>query len=33
VLTRDADPETVYVGVPARAIGPVPAEQRLENQT
>ena len=33
VLTRDAAPKTVYVGVPARAIGPVPAEQLLENQS
>lgn len=33
VLTRDADPATVYVGVPARAIGPVPPEQLLENQS
>lgn len=32
VLTRDADPETVYVGVPARAVGPVPPEQLLDNQ-
>ena len=33
VLTRDAAPKTVYVGVPARAVGPVPAEQLLENQS
>lgn len=32
VLTRDAKPETVYVGVPARAVGPVPPEQLLQNQ-
>lgn len=33
VLTRDADPETVYVGVPARPVGPVPTEQLLRNQS
>jgi len=33
VLTRDAEPKTVYVGIPARAIGPVPPEQLLENQS
>lgn len=32
VLTKDAEPETVYVGVPARAVGPVPPEQLLRNQ-
>ncbi len=33
VLTRDAEARTVYVGVPARPIGPVPPEQLLENQS
>lgn len=32
VLTSDAQAETVYTGVPARARGPVPDEQKLENQ-
>lgn len=31
-LTRDAEPETIYIGVPARAAGPVPSEQLLRNQ-
>lgn len=33
VLTRDAEAATVYVGVPARPIGPVPTEQLLEHQS
>ena len=33
VLTRDAEAAMVYVGVPARAVGPVPPEQLLENQS
>lgn len=32
VLTRDARAETVYTGVPARPIRPVPEEQKLDNQ-
>lgn len=32
VLTGDAEPETVYTGVPARARRAVPEEQKLENQ-
>ncbi|MDA0378993.1 MAG: DapH/DapD/GlmU-related protein [Bacteroidetes bacterium] len=33
VLTQDAEPGTVYKGVPARAAGPVPEEQLLKNQS
>ena len=33
VLTKDAEPATVYIGVPARAAGPVPEEQLLKNQS
>ncbi|MCS7081512.1 MAG: DapH/DapD/GlmU-related protein [Bacteroidota bacterium] len=32
VLTRHAQPGLIYKGVPARPAGPVPQEQRLENQ-
>ena len=32
VLTADAEPETVYTGIPARARRPVAEEQKLENQ-
>ena len=33
VLTVDAEPATVYKGVPARPSGPVPEEQLLKNQS
>lgn len=33
VLTKDAEPATVYKGVPARPAGPVPEEQLLKNQS
>lgn len=32
LLTRDAEPGMVYVGVPAKAVRPVPPEQRLDAQ-
>ncbi len=32
VLTRDADADSVYVGVPARKKGDVPDDQKLDNQ-
>lgn len=32
VLTKNAEGETVYVGVPARKAGPVPEDQKLDNQ-
>lgn len=32
ILTRDADPETIYMGCPAKPFGPVPEEQLLRNQ-
>ncbi|MCB0717927.1 MAG: N-acetyltransferase [Bacteroidetes bacterium] len=32
LLTRDADPDTIYAGVPARSFRDVPEEQKLKNQ-
>lgn len=32
LLTRDAEAETIYAGVPARPLRPVPEEQLLRNQ-
>ena len=32
LLTKDADAETIYAGVPARAFRPVPDEERLDRQ-
>jgi UDP-2-acetamido-3-amino-2,3-dideoxy-glucuronate N-acetyltransferase len=32
LLSRDAEPEWIYAGVPARPLRPVPEEQKLDNQ-
>lgn len=32
VLTKDTEPETIYTGIPARVFGPVPEDQKLDNQ-
>lgn len=32
LLTKDADPEVIHTGVPARAFRPVPDAQKLDNQ-